>query len=229
MVSAPSSTRPNARKWGPGTAAIVRLLVAADAPLTQVAIAEAVGVTQPRASQVLQQLGAANAVTVSAYGYRGKRARLLDLYAQRARPHLVEPETVWYSTRPLVDQAHRIAKAARRAGVMVAFSADLAPDLLVPWRHPTLTIVYVSGLLRLETAGLVPAEGRADASIVLRWTSDPTLLTVGVTWPAMVDGVPLADPVQQWWDLRNLGGEDRKEAADRLRRAIVTKTIALAA
>ena len=33
-----------ARKWGAGTAAIVRLLVAAEAPVTQVAIAEAVGV-----------------------------------------------------------------------------------------------------------------------------------------------------------------------------------------
>ncbi len=218
-----------ARKWGPGTAAIVRLLIAANIPLTQVAIAEAVAVTQPRASQVLKQLGEANAVTVSPTGYRGKRARLLDLYAQRARPHLMVPETFWYSTRPLIDQAHRIAKAAQRARVKGAFSSGLAPDLLVPWRHPTLTVVYAARNLRLETAGMVPAEGRADASILLRQTSDPTLLTVSASWPAMVDAVPLADPVQQWWDLRDLGGEDRKEAADRLRRAIINKTIASAA
>jgi hypothetical protein len=100
---------------------------------------------------------------------------------------------------------------------------------LVPWRHPTLTVVYADALLGLETAGLVPAEGRADASILLRWTSDPTLLTVSEPWPATIDGLPLTDPVQQWWDLRELGGEDRKEAADRLRRAIVNKTIARAA
>src|SRR4051794_26162907 len=116
-----ASTVHTARKWGPGTAAIVRLLIAADSPLTQVAIARLVAVTQPRASQVLRQLGDANAVTVSRTGYRGKRARLLDLYAQRARPHLAEPETFWYSTRPLIDQAHRIAKAAQRARVKVAF------------------------------------------------------------------------------------------------------------
>jgi hypothetical protein len=207
----------------------VRLLIAADAPLTQVAIAEAVGVTQPRASQVLKQLAEADAVTVSVNGYRGKRARLLDLYEQRARPHLVEPETPWYSTRPLIDQAHRIAKAAQRAHVKVAFSADLAPDLLVPWRHPTLTVVYANRGFRMETAGMVPAEGRADASILLRQTSDSTLLTVSPPWPTMVNAVTLADPVQQWWDLRDLGGEDRKEAADRLRRAILNKTIATAA
>jgi DNA-binding GntR family transcriptional regulator len=109
-----ASARLPARKWGPGTAAIVRLLIAANAPLTQVAIAEAAGVTQPRASQVLKRLAEANAVTASVNGYRGKRARLLDLYAQRARPHLVEPDTLWYSTRPLIEQAHRVAKAARR-------------------------------------------------------------------------------------------------------------------
>jgi hypothetical protein len=229
MVAAPASSSANTRKWGSGTAAIVRLLIAADTPATQVAIARAVGVSQPRASQVLHQLAAASAVTVTPAGYRGKRARLLDLYAQRARPHLVEPETFWYSTRPLVDQAHRIADFARRAHVKVAFSADLAPDLLVPWRHPTLTVVYVEGPVDLKKAGLVPAEGRGDASLVLRWTNDATLLSVSAPWPLTVDGIPLADPVQQWWDLRDLGGEDRAEGAERLRRAIITKTIRSAA
>ena len=99
---------------------------------------------------------------------------------------------------------------------------------MVPWRHASLTVVYADGLLALEAAGLVTAEGRADASIVLRTTSDRTLLSAGEPWPATVDGVPLADPVQQWGDLHDLGGEDREEAADRLRRAIVTKTIARA-
>ena len=229
MATAPSSSLPHTRKWGSGTAAIVRLLIAADGPLTQVAIAGAIGVTQPRASQVLKQLVAANAVTVSINGYRGKPARLLDLYAVKARPRLFGPETFWYSTRELIGQARRIAKEARRQGMTIAVSADLGPDLLVPWRHPSLTVVYADGLLDLEAAGLVPAEGRADASIVLRTTKDRTLLIAGAPWPATIDGVPLADPVQQWWDLRDLGGEDREEAADRLRRAIVTKTIAVAA
>jgi hypothetical protein len=37
--------------------------------------------------------------------------------------------------------------------------------------------------------------------------------------------LPVADPCQQWWDLLDLGGEDRAEAADRLRTAIVERTI----
>lgn len=220
---------PPARKWGPGTAAIVRLLVASDGPLTQVAIADVVGVTQPRASQVLKQLSGAKAVSISGTGYTGKRARLLDLYARQARTRLAVPESYWYSTRPLVEQARRIAKDARREGVRVAFSADVGPDLLVPWRHPTLAVVYADAAVGLETTGFVPAEGRGDASVVVRWTSDATLLSVGACWPATVEGIPLADPVQQWFDLIDLGGEDRMEAADRLRQAIVNKTIALAA
>ena len=223
MVESRSSTA--VRRWGAGTAAIVRLLVAADHPLTQVAIAEAVGVTQPRASQVLHSLGKVGAVSTSARGYRGRRARLLDVYARRSRPHLVEPEAFWFSLRPLIGQARAIKRASEAADAPVALSADLGPDLLVPWRHPTITVVYSSQRLDLDKAGFVPAEGRADASVVVRHTDDPTLLTPSPGWVATVDGIPLTDPVQQWRDLLDLGGEDRKEAADRLRRAILDREL----
>lgn len=128
---------------------IVRLLIAAEHPLTQVAIAEAVGVSQPRASQVVCSLAAASAVTVSARGYRGRRARPIDLYAVRSRPHLVEPETVRFSLRPMVEQRPSGRASRRGAGATSAVSAGLGPDLLVPWRHPTLTAGYSSQRLQL--------------------------------------------------------------------------------
>lgn len=223
MVEITSSTA--ARRWGSGTAAIVRLLVAADQPLTQVAIADAVGVTQPRASQVLRSLTEAGAVTASTRGYRGRRARLLDLYAVRSRPHLLEPEAFWFSLRPMIDQARAITRASEVADTPVALSADLGPDLLVPWRHPTLTVVYCAQPLHLDTAGFVPAEGPVDASVVVRHTDDRTLLEPSPGWAATVEGITLTDPVQQWRDLLDLGGEDRKEAADRLRRAILDREL----
>lgn len=228
MVPPSSSTLP-VRKWGPGTAAIARNLIAAKAPMTQVALARAVGVSQPRASQVLKHLTDAQAVSASPRGYRGRPSRLLELYRDRSRPHLDAPETFWYSTRPLIEQAHRITAIASGEDFALAFSADLGPDLLAPWRHPTLAIVYADGDLPLESAGLVPAEGRMDASILWRRTSDATLLTASEPWPRAIDDVPLTDPVQQWWDLHDLGGEDRREAAGRLRRAIIDKSIAIAA
>ncbi len=216
------------RRWGAGTAAIARLLIGADAPLTGVAIGEAVGVTQPRASQVLKQLAAHDAVRATESGYVGRRARLLELYGTRARPLLVEPEAHWYSTRPMAEQASRIVRTASAAKVPIAFSADLAPDLLVPWRHPTLTVLYTQDRLPLDAAQLVPAEGRADASVIVRWTSDSSLLAPAPLWPHHVDNIPVTDPVQQWWDLLDLGGEDRREAADRLRKAILDRTISRA-
>ena len=203
----------------------MRILVAAEAPLTQVAIAAAVGVSQPRASQVIKQLTELDAVRATPTGFVGRRARLLDLYLDRSRPATVEPETYWYSTRSLLDQARRIVDAASRVQAQVAFSADLGPDLLVPWRHPTVAVVYTASRLELDEAGLVRAEGRADASIVVRRTNDRTLLVPTPSWPSAVDGIPLVDPVQQWWDLYDLGGDDRREAGDRLRRAILARSI----
>lgn len=224
MASTTASTNA-VRRWGAGTAAIVRALVAADRPLTGVALADAVGVSQPRASQVIVRLAERSAVRATEDGYVGRPAKLLDLYLRRARPSLAEPESYWYSTRPLSEQATRIVRVARASNVDLAFSADLGPDLLVPWRHPTLAVVYTSAALELSDAGLVPAEGRADASVIIRRTPDRTLLAPATPWPKVVDGIPLADPTQQWWDLLELGGEDRTEAADRLRAAIIGRTI----
>jgi hypothetical protein len=210
------------RRWGAGTAATVRLLVAADAPLSGVAIARMVGVTQPRASQIVSRLTASGVVEATPDGYVGLRAELMDLYARRSRPSLAGPESYWYSTRPPHEQALRIIEHAQGP---VAFSADLGPDLLVPWRHPTVAIVYRATQLDPSLAGLVPAEGPADASVIVRWTTDPTLLSAATGWPASVEGIPLTDPLQQWVDLLDLGGDDRREAADRLRHAILTRAI----
>lgn len=213
------------RRWGAGTASVVRLLVASEEPLTGVAIASIVGVSQPRASQVLKQLADHHAVVATPDGYLGERGTLLDLYRARTRPHLVEPESYWYSTRPLAEQARRVRALASDQRTKIAFSADLAPDLLAPWRHPTIAIAYVSDPLPADRAELVPAEGRADASLVLRWTDDRGLLSPADPWRDEVDGLPIVDPCQQWWDLLDLGGEDRAEAADRLRQAILTRTL----
>ena len=222
-----ASTAPKnaVRRWGAGTAAIARALIAAKEPLTGVALAEAVGVSQPRASQVIRQLTEQAAVRATDDGYVGRPAKLLDLYERRSRPALVEAESYWYSTRPLSEQAARVLGVARATATDTAFSADLGPDLLVPWRHPTLAVVYARGALDLSDAGFVPAEGRPDASVVVRWTSDRTLLAPASPWPRIVDDIPLTDPTQQWWDLLDLGGEDRREAADRLRAAIIAHTI----
>jgi len=220
------NNRSPVRRWRAGTAHIVRLLVAADEPNTQVALAGAAGVTQPRASQVLKQLVDLGCAVSRPAGYVGRRGRLLDLYRERMKPRLVGSEEPWYSTRPLAEQARRITRASKDLGHDIAFSADLAPDLLVPWRHPTVAIVYTDTAMSLDQLGFVPAEGRADATMLLRHTLDSTLLAPCAPWPRERKRIPLTDPVQQWFDLMDLGGEDRREAAERLRRAVLDRAIA---
>ena len=97
-------------------------------------------------------------------------------------------------------------------------SADVGPDLLLAWRRPSVVILYVRQLVDLDRLGLVDAQGRHDANVIIRIPDDASVFPANVL-VADIDGVdvPLADPTQQVWDLQDLGGADRLEAAGRLR------------
>jgi hypothetical protein len=215
----------SARPWGPGTSAIVRALVATTDAVSQVELASLIGVSQPRVSQVLSRLSEAAALKSTADGYVGRRERLIDLYVADHRPALVGPDAPWYSLQPMREQVDRLCAHARRTSTRVAVSADLAPDLLAAWRHPSLTVIYATEALDLTSVGFVRADGRVDATVLVRHTSDSTQLAAFEPWPRTIDDVPLADPVQQIWDLHDLGGEDRLEAADRLRQAVLDRSL----
>lgn len=208
-----------ARPWGPGTSAIVRSLFGAATPLTQVELAGIAGVSQPRVSQVLARLSLSGAVQSTENGYVGHRDQLIDSYLAAHRPALATPDQHWYSLQSQRDQVGDVCRFAKSADIDTAVSADLAPDLLAAWRHPTLTVVYVDDALDLTPIGFVPAEGRGDATVIIRHTSDLTLFVTRST-PDAANGLPLVDPLQQIWDLHDLGGHDRREAAERLRRAL---------
>ena len=203
----------------------MRALVAASAPVSQVALASLVGVSQPRVSQVLTRLSEARAVESTTEGYIGQRDLLIDLYLADHRPALAIPDLAWYSLDPMREQLERSCAHARSTTTRVAVSADLAPDLLAAWRHPTLTVIYTADALDLTAAGFMRAEGRVDATVLVRHTTDSLLLASCEPWPRDVDGIPLVDPVQRIWDLHDLGGEDRAEAADRLRRAVLDRAL----
>lgn len=183
--------------------------------MAQTELAALIGVSQPRVSQVIRMLATDDAVLTAPDGYRGRRDRLLDLYIAKHRP-ATEAEAPWYGLDPMHEQVDKVCRLADEASIRVAVSADLAADLLAPWRHPTLTVVYADALLDLADAGFVAAEGRADATVLVRHTADSTLLAPFEPWPRESGGLPLSDPVQQVWDLHDLGGADRIEAADRL-------------
>jgi hypothetical protein len=97
-------------------------------------------------------------------------------------------------------------------------SADVGPDLILAWRRPSLVILYARHAIDPSGLGLTQAQGRHDANVIMRASQDRSVFPVPAL-AAQVKGcdVPLADPLQQIWDLQDLGGADRLEAAGRLR------------
>ena len=72
--------------------------------------------------------------------------------------------------------------------------------------------------------GLTDAQGTHDANVIVRMPDDQSVFPV----PALIaqvqgNDVPLADPLQQIWDLQDLGGADRLEAAGRLREWLLAR------
>jgi len=213
--------RPKTRRWGEATSRAVRLLAVRTIPTLQVDLARELGISQPRVSQIGRLL-ATEDVRFADVHEADQRARLVLLYALHHAPAVVT-ETLWYDIDPSHEQVARAVAYLVEVGAAAVVSADAAPDFVAPWRSPTLTVIYTDLDAPLDPAGFVPAMARGEASIVLRHVSDASLLE---PWQAPREApFPLAHPLQQIWDLRDLGGEDRFEASERLMRRVVMGTL----
>jgi len=202
---------------GSGSFAVIRALIRSgeEEESAAAALAAQAGVSQPRVSQVLARLREHNLVERVEHGrWRHDREALLDRFlAEYHGPGGLEQ--YFYA----LDSPAGVATGAVRSwGHQVAVSADVGPDLIVPWRRPSTLILYVKGAPDMTALELVDAQGRHDANVIVRMPADQSVFPV----PALVaelHGVEirLADPSQMLWDLDDLGGADRAEAAGRLR------------
>ena len=109
-------------------------------------------------------------------------------------------------------------------GRRVVVSADVGPDLILPWRRPSVVILYVEHDFDPSELDLVEAQGRHDANVVVRGPRDGSVFPRR-QFVADFQGVevPLADPSQLIWDLQDLGGADRFEAAGMLREWLLAR------
>lgn len=133
-------------------------------------------------------------------------------------------EQYLYSLDPPTEVA-LAATTSLASGHGVVVSADVGPDLVLAWRRPSAVILYTAqALARLDSLGLVAAQGPGDANVIVR---HPTDMSVFPAPPFMATvqavDVPLADPLQLIWDLQSLGGADRLEGAGRLREWLLTR------
>ena len=204
-------TKPRVRRWGSATSQLVRRLAVDAEPINQVALARDLQVSQPRISQILRLL-ANHDIDIEHLDDPEQRRRLVDLYVLHHRPYAVS-ESLFYGLDPVYEQVRQVIEAAFRQDVRMTVSADLAPDLIAPWRTPRLTVVYAEASVDLEPSLFVPAIARGEATLLIRHVSDDSLLA---PWTTSRPDIPIIHPVQQVWDLYDLGGEDRIEAAERL-------------
>jgi hypothetical protein len=211
---------------GSGSIAIIRALIGfprvTNEGLGATALANQAGVSQPRASQVLHRLLELDLVARTPKGrWLPKREALLDRFLSEYRGPGGSKRYL-YSLDPPNEVAARAAQQTEERSLAV--SADVGPDLVLAWRRPTVVILYARQLLDPDRLGLVDAQGRHDANVIVR---NPDDVSVFPRPPlvAKVGGVevPLADPTQQIWDLQDLGGADRLEAAGRLREWLLNR------
>lgn len=233
LTTAPPRVKSSHLPQGSGSLAIIRALISFRSDETEEpsvsSLAAQAGVSQPRASQVLAKLNQLELVRRVGHGrWQPDREALLDRFLKDYRGP-GGTERYFYSLDPLSDVAVTLAaspsqeKDQRNRSVVV--SADVGPDLISAWRRPTTLIVYVkSDLAVAGTDELVSAQGRADANVIIRSPRDGSMFPTP-TLVVEVKGshVSLADPTQMIWDLHDLGGQDRIEAAGVMRSWLLSR------
>jgi hypothetical protein len=176
-------------------------------------------VSQPWVSKLLQGLTRQELIKREGRSYRLEAVEpLLDAFLGEYRGP-GGSERCTYSLDAPNDFA---AKATVALGRLVpkgsfAISADVGPDLVSSWRKPTHTVVYLRDSVALDDLGLVEAKGRGDANVLLRLPDDTSIFSLLASRSSGAGAIPTVDLPQMMWDLLDLGGEDREEAAGKLR------------
>lgn len=226
VVAAPRPRRRSLPR-GSGSFAVIRALVSFTEGENEepraTSLAAQASTSQPRVSQVLQQLRDLELVDKDRHGrWVPHREALIDRFLAEY-PGPGGSEQYCYSLDSPTEVAVRAAQVAT-AGQPIAASADVGPDLIVPWRRPSHLVLYVKHAFDPASLDLIDAQGRHDANVIVRLPNDRSIFPVP-TLTASVHGidVPLADTLQQIWDLTDLGGADRLEAAGRLREWLLAR------
>jgi len=204
---------------GPGALAIIRFLIVrgGESNFGPTELANIAGVSQPRASQVLARLREIGLIKETRKDrHEPNREELLDAFLNEYRGP-GGSEYPLYSLDPPQQTAERFSSVTGKT--LVAISADVGPDLVAPWRTPTHLVVYVDRPISTKAHGLTPARDRGDANVLLRVPDDTSVFAKWHPISAGLNGAELrlADPVQMIWDLHDLGGDDRIEAAGQLK------------
>lgn len=216
---ADSDDAKSAARLSPGALATLQFLLEYPEPASQHRVAAAVGLSQPRVSQVLKELRGDELVDRVAGGWRVLRPeRALDVWF--SAPVVPTALTVtWYSLAAAGEQIANIWDQAEAEGAEVRLCGDWAADLLAPWRKPGLITVHTDRTLDLEDQNFVPASAETGTvalhvgPIRTDWQPDPDVVV------AMTGGErlrPIAPVTEIAREILATGGSDAHQAADEL-------------
>jgi len=182
--------------------------------LTQVALAELVGATQARVSQILRGLADGELVERTAHGWRAVDRRALFSHFMGSYPGPGGLAIGWYG---LDSPSEQVAAVAAVGGGRCAVSGDVAADAIAPWRVPTLGLVYTDAGVDPARAGLVATDMVEVATLIQRIPADWSVFARHLG-PIKVAGiaVEVTHATQVVVDLLAQGGEDRAAAAERV-------------
>lgn len=225
-TNSPPVRRRRTLPGGSGSYAVIRTLIGVRGDNVSVgatSLASHAEVSQPRASQVLRQLHSLGLVDNAGRGrWQPRREDLLDRFLTEY-PGPGGSEQYFYSLDPLAEVASHLTRTP--AGQHdLAVSADVGPDLIQPWRRPSTLIVYTNRAVDAGVLRSVDATGKADANVIVRMPADQSVFPrQQLEGEFKSASIPLADPVQMIWDLHDLGGADRAEAAGKLRQWLLDR------
>ncbi|BDO41107.1 hypothetical protein [Cellulomonas sp. NTE-D12] len=197
--------RPGKEPWG--MFALAFALLSDGAPRTQRALAEQLGLSQPRVSQALRAQLAPFVVNRQAGWTVSEPTDLLSWLAS-AYPGPTT-EAGWLSLEDPVPATRAVVRLLDDQGVRFAVTGQVAADEYAPWARPTRSTILVESLTDLSAAGCtsVPVE---QATVVTAVPEDPKALLGGQDRA----GLRLADPWRTWLTLAQDGDT---AAADHLR------------
>lgn len=204
----------------PGAVLVLQFLLEHPAPATQQRIASAVGLSQPRVSQVLKELGGDDLVERVADGWLAARPERGFDVVVAADPMVSALTLTWYGLATPRRQLAAIWHQAEIERAEVRLCGDWAADLLAPWRQPGLIVVHADRTLDLDSAGFVPAPP-ASATVAVQvgpiradWRPEPHMTAALTKQPIRW---PLAPVTEIAREIAATGGSDAGQAIAELR------------
>jgi DNA-binding Lrp family transcriptional regulator len=229
--AADAAPEPEPVALSPGATAVLQFLVEHPGPATQTRIAAAVGLSQPRVSQVMPELRAAG--LVGRYGRAYVAADPAEGFEVLSRRRTTAAATVcWYGVQSPRLQLAALQEQVAAAGVDARLCGDWAADRLAPWRQPGGIVVHADASLDLTAASFVPSPPET-ATLEVRvepiraaWQPAPEIIAAitdqSVDWPV----APVTEVARE---ILATGGSDAGQAVAELKRAWLRAWSALAA